>query len=71
MSHVNQNAQQKQKWDEEAAVARRTEVSFAQVKWHLTDADGQLTIAKFELQNFLYEKVCAVFRFLCALPKHS
>lgn len=45
------------KWEEDAAVARRTEVSFSQVKWHLTDADGQLTIAKFELRNFLYEKV--------------
>nr|XP_039267582.1 protein KIAA0100-like isoform X1 [Styela clava] len=57
LSSVQQASEHEEKWDEEAAVARRTEVSFGQVKWHLTDADGQLTIAKFELRNFVYEKI--------------
>jgi len=43
--------------EEEASVARTTEVTFGHVKWHLTDADGQLNIAQFEMKQFLYEKV--------------
>ncbi|CAK8698010.1 unnamed protein product [Clavelina lepadiformis] len=43
--------------DDELAVVRTTEVSFGQVKWHLTDADGQLNIAQFEMRDFLYEKI--------------
>ena len=45
--------------DEEVSDIRTTEVSFGQVKWHLTDADGQLNIAVFELRDFFYEKVRA------------
>nr|CAB3258519.1 UPF0378 protein KIAA0100-like [Phallusia mammillata] len=43
--------------EEEASVARTTEVMFGHVQWHLTDADGQLNIAQFEMKDFLYEKI--------------
>ena len=43
--------------EEEASVVRTTEVSLGRVKWHLTDKDGQLNLAQFEMKDFLYEKV--------------
>ncbi|XP_078495659.1 bridge-like lipid transfer protein family member 2 [Ciona intestinalis] len=43
--------------EEEASVVRTTEVTFGEVKWHVTDKDGQLNIAQFEMRDFLYEKV--------------
>ena len=45
--------------EEEAAVARTTEVSLGRVKWNLTDEDGQLNLAQFEMKDFLYDKVRA------------
>ena len=42
--------------DDDSIIVRTTEVSFAQVKWSLTDADGQLKIAQFEMRNFFYDK---------------
>ena len=38
-------------------MARTTEVSLGRVKWNLTDKDGQLNLAQFEMKDFLYEKV--------------
>uniref|UniRef100_H2Z401 FMP27/BLTP2/Hobbit GFWDK motif-containing RBG unit domain-containing protein n=1 Tax=Ciona savignyi TaxID=51511 RepID=H2Z401_CIOSA len=43
--------------EEETSVVRTTEVMFREVKWHVTDKDGQLNIAQFEMKDFLYEKV--------------
>ena len=43
--------------EEEEVVVRVTEVSFGKVRWSLTDRDGQLNIAQFEMNKFFYEKV--------------
>lgn len=44
---------------EDVSVVRRTEICFAQARWWLTEEDGQLGIAKLELQRFMYSKVSA------------
>ncbi|XP_074600055.1 bridge-like lipid transfer protein family member hobbit [Brevipalpus obovatus] len=38
-------------------VARRIEICFKQACWKLTDSDGQMGLAKVELNNFIYTKV--------------
>ncbi|XP_028320296.1 protein KIAA0100-like isoform X3 [Gouania willdenowi] len=42
---------------EDVSVVRRTEISFAQARWCLTEEDGQLGIAELELQRFMYSKL--------------
>lgn len=37
-------------------VARRIEICFKQACWKLTDSDGQMSLAKVELNNFIYTK---------------
>ena len=50
-------SQQSSQEEDEASVARTTEVALGRVKWNLTDEDGQLNLAQFEMKDFLYEKV--------------
>lgn len=52
-----QSRYEAQEDEEEASVARTTEVSLGRVKWNLTDEDGQLNLAQFEMKDFLYDKV--------------
>jgi len=55
-----QNHSESSHQEEEASEARTTEVSLGRVKWNLTDKDGQLNLAQFEMKDFLYEKVSVV-----------
>ena len=57
MASVNGGKCEEEEEDEDEEVVRTTEISFGQVKWNLTDSDGQLNIAQFEMKKFFYEKV--------------
>ncbi|XP_015794775.1 protein KIAA0100-like [Tetranychus urticae] len=53
-SSVSQEGEANQ---ELVSVARRIEICFKQACWKLTETDGQMGLAKVELNNFIYTKV--------------